>query len=118
VQWRGKAQTTNDYASDLIVFEIIGDSKYSLHLNVPLASNIVLGTYNFSQNSDISKVKTVNLLRYYPGQISPNEYVCSGTLKITEKALGVVKGTFNLTANDPLTGENVTITNGVYSARY
>lgn len=118
VPWRGKGQTFNNSSSSLIVFELVGDSKYSLHLNVPLASSITLGTYNFSQNSDIYKVKTVNLLRYYPGEVSPNEFVCTGSLTISEKASGVIKGTFNLTAHDPLTNENVTVTNGVYSARY
>jgi hypothetical protein len=116
--WRGKGQLFNDEFDTGSAIEIVGDTKYSINIVVPLASSITLGTFNFSQNSDIYKLKTVNLFRYYPGEISPNEFVCTGSLTIAEKALGVIKGTFNLTAHDPLTNENVTITNGVYSARY
>jgi hypothetical protein len=115
--WRGRGQTFNQDIGDGFLIEINGDKEYNLDLVIP-KNNIKIGTFYFNQNSDIFKLNSVSLLRYYPGKILPNEFVCTGSLNITEKAGGYIKGTFSFTANDPLTNENVSITNGVFNEKY
>jgi hypothetical protein len=117
VDWRGKGQTINEEFSTGIEIKINGDKEYSLNIVVPL-TNIQTGTFNFNQNSDIFRLNSVNLFRYYPGNGTPNEFICTGSLTITEKAGGYIKGTFSFTANDPITNENVTVTNGVFKEKY
>lgn len=117
VPWRGKGQTVNQEFNDGTAIQINGDQQYSINIVIPKPT-IQLGTFTFSQNEDIFKLNSVNLFKYYPGNISPNEYRCSGSLTITQKSRGMISGTFSLTAYDPLTNETVVITNGVFKEKY
>ena len=84
--WRGMGQVFNEQLNNGSEIQIIGDSKYSINIVIPKPELISLGTFNFYQNSDIFKLNSVNLFRYYPGGINPNEFICTGSLTITEKS--------------------------------
>ena len=114
--WRGRGQTFNQDIGDGFVIEINGDKEYNLYIVIPKI-NLKTGIFYFNKNSDIFKLNSVSLLRYYPGNILPNEFVCTGSLNITETGK-YITGTFSFTANDPLTDENVSITNGVFKEKY
>lgn len=123
--WRGLAYIWTGHDSEKShVLKINGDNEYSINIVFPKGI-AKAGKYTFTKNSDIYKDYTVNLLRYYPNNISeetysksPNEFISTGTLEITEVNKVYIVGKFSLTATDPLTNEKVTISEGVFKENH
>jgi hypothetical protein len=119
--WRGLGYLWTGYDSEKShVLNINGDNEYSINIVFPKGTRKI-GKYTFDKNSDIYKDYTVNFLRYYPNNIGPqsyhigpNEFISTGKLEITEVNASYVIGTFSLTATDPLTNENIVVTDGVF----
>lgn len=112
-------QSGGFFSGEDLTINVSSDNKYTLGI-VTNHDNTEEGSYTFGPEEASNKMK---LFVYNTETEMEEEWITtSGTMEITEKTVGfqftVLAGTFSFTAENPETGESVTITNGTFKYPY
>lgn len=90
--WYSSQSSQFFYVSD----HYVSDDAYKIMIDYN--SDTVVGVYNFTPSDAISKVR---LSKYDPVSETYIDYLCSGTLNVTDREGNLYKGSFSFTAVNP-----------------
>jgi len=122
--WRGAAYIwTNVFARESSIVKISGDNEYSISIVIP-KENAKIGKYTFNKSSEMDTDYTINFFKYHSNTIGPDDYfmgpeqfITTGKFEITKVNMSYIEGTFSFIAVNPITKENIAITDGVFKEK-
>jgi|GEM_PF-1351110 len=112
-------QSGGFFSGEDLTINASNDSKYTIGI-VTNHDTTETGEYTFGPGDSSNKMKlfVYNTETHYEEEWT----TVSGTMEITEKTVGmqltILAGTFSFTAENPETGETVTISNGAFKKAY